>query len=372
MVALRAASSQVRLDRHRAVNHAVFGLLPVLISGWLLLYVVTARFGAADFRQAFWTAGWRTLHGHDLYLWTTPQILSGKSFPYPAPAALLFAPFALLPSGLAGALFTVLCVMSAGLALHLLVPLDWRLYGIVALWPPVVSGWQTANLTLPLLLGTACLWRYRDRPLIAGALTGLLISLKPIMFPLWIWLAATRRYSSAGWALLAGICVNVAAWSIIGWSEVGTWLHLLSVQGRVVYRSGYAIVALASDLGTGRAAGMVLQIVLAVLVVASLVWLGRRKQDVASFALATLLMVVASPQVDLHYFALLLVPLALVHRRLHWSWAVPLGLWLCPAASTTSAWLATLWWIAAGLVVAETLRAHRSHASLVRLPHSVG
>ena len=47
---------------------------------------------------------------------------------------------------------------------------DWRLYGFVFLWLPVVAEWETANVTLFLALGIGMVWRYRDRPIVAGGL----------------------------------------------------------------------------------------------------------------------------------------------------------------------------------------------------------
>ena len=40
---------------------------------------------------------------------------------------------------------------------------DWRVYGVTLLWPPVIDAYQTANVTLPLALLVALIWRYRDR-----------------------------------------------------------------------------------------------------------------------------------------------------------------------------------------------------------------
>ena len=40
---------------------------------------------------------------------------------------------------------------------------DWRIYGVVLLWPAVIEAIQTANASLPLTLLVALMWRYRDR-----------------------------------------------------------------------------------------------------------------------------------------------------------------------------------------------------------------
>ncbi len=342
----------------------MFGVIPAVVTGWLLVYVATTRFGAVDFRQDFWIVGWRILHGGDPYTWTHTQIMAGASFPYPALGALLFVPFALIPVGVSAAVFTALCVAATALALRLMSVRDWRLYGVVALWPAVVSGWQTANLTLLLVLGIACVWRYRDRPVVAGALVAVLVSLKPIVFPLGIWLIATRRYAAAAYALIVGLIVNLVAWSIVGWSALGGWLHLISVQGDLLYRKGYAIIALVTDLGLGRQTGTLLEVALAAGIAAACVWLGRRGEAAGSLAVATILMLVASPQVDLHYFALLLVPMAILRPRLHWTWLLPLVLWVCPASEAVG-WQAALWWVVVALLAAELLSGIGGRRALV-------
>lgn len=355
---LQAAPHPQRRSRRRALEHAVFAVLPGLVTVWLLLYVSTGRLGAVDFRQDFWVAGFRVLHGGNPYLWTRAQIISGASFPYPALAALLFVPFALIPVGASSVLFTVLCIVSVAAALRLLAPRDWRLYGVVAVWPAVVSGWQTGNLTLLLALGMACLWRYRERPFVAGVLVALLISIKPIVFPLGIWLIATRRYRAAGYAAAVGLAINLVAFTVLGWSTLGGWLHLISLQGDLLYRKGYAVIAVATDVGLSRQAGTVLEVGIGLLVAIACIRAGRRGLEATALAVAVLLMLVASPQVDLHYFALLLVPLAIMRPRLRWSWLVPLALWVCPA-SQASVWQAGLFWLVVALLVTDLVRLPR-------------
>src|SRR5206468_4876378 len=80
-------------------------------------------------------------------------------FVYPAPAALLFAPFGALPRPVAEVLFTLLLAGALLLTLRLCRVRDPRCYVLAFLWAPVFSALQTANLTLLLALGLAALWR---------------------------------------------------------------------------------------------------------------------------------------------------------------------------------------------------------------------
>ena len=53
-------------------------------------------------------------------------------------------------------------------ALWLLEVRDWRVYGVVLLWPATIEAVQTANASLPLTLLVAIMWRYREHAGIAG------------------------------------------------------------------------------------------------------------------------------------------------------------------------------------------------------------
>jgi hypothetical protein len=80
----------------------------------------------------------------------------------------------------------------------------------------------------------------------------------------------------------------------------------------------------------------------------------RRRQERPLFALAVLLTIVISPQIDSHYFALLIAPLALAHRRMHAMWLLPLLLWVCPAAEANT-WQAAVWWVVLLVLFLESL-----------------
>ena len=54
-------------------------------------------------------------------------------------------------------------------ALWLLEVRDWRIYGVVLLWPATIEAIQTANASLPLTLLVALMWRYRDRAASPGS-----------------------------------------------------------------------------------------------------------------------------------------------------------------------------------------------------------
>jgi len=353
---------RTELGAREALQHMTLALGPILVTGWFVYWMYTTGNVSVDFRDSFWVAGWRTLHGLDPYTWTHAQIAGGVSFPYPAVTALLLAPFGLLSSLPESIAITAIGVCAAPLTLWILRIRDWRVYGAVALWAPVVIGWLSANFTLPLVVGVASLWRFRDRPWVAGAIIACLVSIKPNMAPLWVWLLLTRRWRAAAIGAGIGTLVSAAAWTVLGWHELSQWLSLLSLQSRLRDSVGYSLVALATHLGLGRTVGVAVIFVLALGLCAFAVVSLKRKRGQHVFAAAVLLTIVISPQVDVHYFAFLVVPLALTRTRLSWPWLVPLVLWACPSISRNW-WQILLWWSLIGVLAYELFTAREARVA---------
>ena len=87
-------------------------------------------------------------------------------------AVLPVVPLTAFPPGVADWLATALVLAALVAALWLLDVRDWRVYGVVLLWPSMIEAVQTANASLPLTLLVALMWRYRDRAAIAGLALG--------------------------------------------------------------------------------------------------------------------------------------------------------------------------------------------------------
>jgi hypothetical protein len=340
LAAIKAAGSRRagsrRLGAVRAAEHSVFVVLPALLLVWLLAFVWRYQTQAVDFRLQFLPAGLDVLRGASPYAAMNAPVHPATAFPYPAATAVLFALFAALPSGASGALYVALCIAAPLAALWVLDVRDFRLYGVVMVLGPVVVGWQTANLTLPLVLGVALMWRYRDRPVVAGAIAGLLISLKPFLWPLGVWLIATRRYGAASWGLAAGVLVNVIAWAIVGFDQIRELIRVSVSVTNTFHRWGYSTAAIAMHLGASRAAATALAVAAAAALAIACVAAGRRGRDRLSMLLACDLMLAASPIVWSHYFALLIVPLAILSPRLSAAWALQLAFWCCPVTEAAT------------------------------------
>lgn len=323
-------------------------LVPIVL--WAVLpvgMIVAALAGdyethyAGDFHFSYWPAGERVLAGDSPYVDPdAPEVAKAIAFVYPALAALLLAPFSLLPREVADAVFTALNIASVPLTLLVLGIRDWRLYGATLLCLPVLSGWLVGNVTLLLGLGIALLWRQRDRPLAAGVLAALLVSFKLFLWPLGLWLLATRRYVAVGWAVASGLAINVVAWAVLGFDEIGRYRRLLQALADEREDLGFSVVSVGLREGIAHGAAYALAIVIAVAAAAACVWVGRRGRDHGALALAVAVCLLASPVVQLHYFALLVVPFALARPRLGIAWLLALAFWVC--SPDGPAWQAAL------------------------------
>jgi alpha-1,2-mannosyltransferase len=345
MIARSSAPSSLRsaAPQRRPLAFVALGVLPVLFTAsWLAFLATTPNF-AMDFHHAFWPAGRAVLHGVTPYPDPHSSVVAGgRAFVYPAPAALTFAVFALLPHRLADGMFTGLALLAVPLTLWLLGVRDWRIYGLVLLWLPVVAAWQSANVTTLLSVGVACAWRWRERAAIVGLTVALVVAVKLFLWPLGLWLLATRRWTAAAWAIAGGLALNAVGWAVLGFDEIGRYLRLMRALDDALAGKAYSLAA----LGT---VGEALTAIVAVALAVAMLLVDERRGMVLCVALA----LVASPLVWSHYFALLIVPLALTRPRLHPSWALPVAAWLAFPAVGPNTWqLAVMLALAGGVFVA--------------------
>lgn len=325
-------------------------LLPAVLAGLaLMVWQVLRGTGVAfDFHYAYWLAGRRVITGQSPYTWTQAQFRDGVAFVYPALSAVMFVPLSLLPRGAGSVASMFLCIALVPLTLRLLGIRDRRVFAVVLMWLPVYGAWQTANETMFLMLGLACLWRGRERPLVAGLIVALIVSLKPLLWPLVLWLLVTRRWRASGVALLSGLVLNLGAWAVVGFGQFASFLHAAGADTGDSWRTGWGVPALMGHFGLSFSAGLVVLLVasgaLAAGVVRSAV---AQRNEVRALALTVALALVSSPLLWSHYLVLLIVPLALLRPRLHWVWTMPLVMWVSPLGWTVHTWQALVAWAAA-------------------------
>ncbi len=265
---------------------------------------------ASDFTNAFLPAAEDVLAGRSPYAET-----GVLDYVYTPVFAWLATPFTLLPLEIAQALVSALLLLTLPTSIWLLSVRDWRVYGIVLLWAPVLQGFQSANVTFLLCLLAALAWRHRDDPWLPGVWVGISLALKPILWPLGVWLVCTSRWRSLG--LAAGLAV-VSFLLVVPYESPVAFVQLVQDHAGIRDRNSYTLFALLADLGVPET-------------VARAVWLGvgavclflaRR-----SFSGCVICALLLSPLVWLHYLALLVVPMAIGAAPL-WVWALPLVGWL--------------------------------------------
>jgi hypothetical protein len=310
------------------VTTALLGIVPAVLCLELIGIAATAGGFGGDFRMELYPEAKLVVHG------INPFPPADAAFPYhnliwPVPSAIAVAPLTLLPPAAATAAFSLAMTSCLALALWLLDVRDWRVYAFVGLWPATLSGFQAGNITPLLALLLAVAWKYRDRRLCPGLAIGACVALKIFLWPMIVWLLATRRWAAASVASLMG-CLVVA--SVLPFVTIGEYARLMSHVSHVFAPQGFGPIGLLSQSGVSprMAQGVGYALGLATLLLA---W--RRR----SFVLALAASFLCSPLVWLHYFTLLVVPIAIRSRSLDWLWLAPLSMWCATQATHGSvAW----------------------------------
>jgi hypothetical protein len=248
---------------------------------------------------------------------------------------------------------------------------DWRCYCLLLLWPPVISAIQTGNVTLWFALAAALAWQFRDRVAVVSAAVGLTLAAKFFLWPLVVWLAATRRTRGAIGASALGALLLIASWAPLGFAGLTGYPTLLRKLEETVGADSYTAYIVGLDLGLpgGLARGVWLGAGLAVLAAAAL--LARKGDQKSAFVLAVAASLALTPIVWLHYFAMLLVVVAVARPRLGLVWFVPLAMVFTPGSGHPSP-AQTAWTLAvATIVVGLALRETRAEARAVAARPSV-
>jgi hypothetical protein len=279
--------------------------------------------------HVMWQAGHDVVTGHSPY-----------PFVYPPPAAFLMAPFGALPWSVAVVAFALSAVAALVLALRLLGVRDWRCYALALGALPMASSITIGTLSPFIALGAAAAWRYRDRRwIVAAAIVGVVVT-KIFLWPLVIWLLATRRFRTAATTVLLGIGTVFVTWGILGFDGLRDYPHRLSRVAGLEQDKSYSVFALFRLLGLSPGYARLAVIGLTLAGLAAIGALARRKDsDRRSFIAALGVGLLASPIVWMHYLVLLVVPLALYRPRYGAAWFVPLAYWaLSGQENKGSAW----------------------------------
>ena len=327
MIASPESAPEPRVSPARLVWFAsiVFcGVLPAI--ALIVLFVATVQDDnlAVDFRQ-FYVAGEAIANGESPYSERDPALWGGP-YPYPPLPAQLAMPLVVLPFQAAGLIVMATLVLVALAVLFVVGVRDWRCYGLVLLWPPVISAIQTGNVTLWLALALALAWRFRDRLLASSTSLGVTLAVKFFLWPVLVWMAATRRYASAVVASVVGAALLLGSWAVIGFDGMRAYPDLVQRLEDTVGEDSYTAYIVGLDVGLSSAAARSLWLAVGLALLTLVVLLGRRGEERAAFILAIAAALSLTPIVWLHYFALLLVAVAIARPRLApvWFLGIPL------------------------------------------------
>jgi Glycosyltransferase family 87 len=346
------------LAARRAGTHTLLVFPPALLAGMLSLYVHRHAV-AYDFVNAYLPAARAVLHGIAPYHPSATALASRTVFVYPPVAAYLYAPFTLLPLGVAEALATVLTGAVVVAIPWLLGVRDWRCYAAAFLWAPVYVGLQNVNLSVPLALAAAVVWLLRRRRYAPGVLVGLMVAVKLFAWPLLVFLLVTKRVRAAAAAVgVAGAAILVP-WAALAFGGLTRYPHLLQTVEHRERLDTYTLGAVLAPLVSWTGAAVIGYAAGAVLLVACY---RARADDRTAYLAALAATLVASPIVWLHYFVLLLVALGIAVPRLSVAWLLPIALWPCASLTDRAVWQTAL---ALVIVAAVFVLAARGNAGAV-------
>lgn len=334
-----------------------FAALPV-ISLVLMFYEAVRVDGVAfDFR-VFFVAAEAALRGDTLYpAIDDAALVAGRVYVYPPVTALVFAPLTALPMEVAGLIVMTLLVAVAVAIPPVLGVRDWRCIGVVLLWPPVISAIQTGSVTLFLALAAALVWRFRDRPVPAGLALATALAVKLLLWPLALWLAATRRVSVVAYALVGAVVIALGSWVVVAFDGLTGYPALLQRLSDIMDDRGYTLYSLALEYGVPSLVARVAWAALAVTLLVAVVIRGRRGDERGAFVLAIAASLAVTPIVWLHYLALLVVVVGIARPRLGALWFLPLALVVTPGSGNPTPFQTTATVLVAVLTIALALRA---------------
>jgi len=363
-------------DRSAAARSSsrLSAIVSLVFLGVFPLFVVVALFASAmaDDQVAFdfgpvYAAADAILDGESPYPSDEDSLTAtGAPYVYPPLPALLAVPATRLSVDAAGLILMIALVVVALAIPFVLGVRDWRCYGLVLLWPPVIAAVQTGNVTLWIGLAAALVWRYRERRLASATGVGVTLAVKFLLWPLVLWLAATRRVGAAVVSCGIAATLLLLSWAPVGFRGITEYPALLKRLEETVGSDAYTIDNLVRDIGAGPAFARIVWLAVGVGLLVIVVVLGRRGDERSAFIIALAAALALSPLVWLHYFALLVVVVAVARPRLGPVWFLPLLMFLAPGSGDPTALETAVVLGAAGLTVGLSLRSTLGAVSVGR------
>ena len=281
-----------------------------------------------DFR-AYYDAIGRILDGQSPYDQHYDLAGAGGLFFYPPTFIPLVLPFALLPVDVAVWSWTVLLLVSFGLAVAAM-PVStrtrWWMVLVAGLSWPFVYNIKLGQVGPLLLLLFVVAWRWRDRPLPFGIASGLGAAIKVQPGLLLVWALLRRRWRAVATGALTILGLAALALPPTGPGAWSDFLGLLTrVADPIATPQNVTPGAVAWQLGASRQVAEIIQTATTVAVVLVFVGAAIWLPVESSLMVAVITTQLISPILWDHYAIILLMPVAwLVDRGHRWAIALPL------------------------------------------------
>jgi hypothetical protein len=312
-----SVQSDVGTALRRICAVVAFGVLPAVTL--VAMFAIGLGDGslADDFHHEIYPQAEEMLAGRNPYPPPDFDPTVAHNFIWPPFVAYVLSPLTFLPPGAADLVMVVLGLACFALALWLVGVRDWRVYGVVALWPQVAGEMRVSHLTAPLCLLVALAWRSRDSRVASGIPVGIATAAKFFVWPVGVWLLSRRRPVAA----LVAACIAAASLLLVlPFTALEDYLRALLQLGRGFDQDSYTLFGLLVQSGASETAGRMAMFAAGAILLAA-TWRYR------SLTLAIAAALTLSPIVWLDYFALAAVPLALARPRLSLVWFLPLATW---------------------------------------------
>jgi len=262
-------------------------------------------------------------------------------------------PFTPLPFTLAIVAFDVMCAVALAAAIRVAGVRDWRIYALSLCSFPFVSSVVLGQPDALFALAAALAWRYRDSPR-GAVVVGVVIAAKFLAWPLLIWLLVTRRFRQAAIAACSIPAVLLLSWSLIGFKGLTSYPSLVAADAKAFEAKSHSILAAFLRTGLSEPLAMVLAIIAAVSIGATVARVSRGT-DLGWFTAALTVGLLSSPILWQHYLLVLFVPAAVLHRRDpdRITWLLIAALWLSPTETPPALWQS---WLIPALASALAIR----------------
>ena len=275
---------------------------------------------AWDFR-AFYDGGRDYLHLRSPYIsGSLADLTSRRNFVYPLPTAALLAPVSLLPYHLAAVLFVA---ASAGLlvaSLCLVGVRDPWCYAAVLVGAPALDALEIGTVSPILAFLLAVVWRYRNRTSVVALALSLAVLLKLFLWPLGVWLLATRRSKSLAGAIVIAVVAVAASAAPLGLDPLRHYPHLLRMVSTFEGPSSLSLVGVGTALTGSTVVGVFMSLAFGALLLTFVVRRGLRGDESFAFRLAIVASLALTPIVWNHYLVLLYVAIGMVRPRFSPAW----------------------------------------------------